>query len=115
MSVLICVNRSASLLPTLDASRRFVLNVLSANDVAVANAFGSPAGKDSRFAEGDWYDLEGMPALRSSLASIACDVAETMDFGTHRVFAGAVSHVDNRLGLPELLYCNGAFRSLAKD
>lgn len=112
MSVLICVNRSASLMRTLDVSGRFVLNILSREDQSVATAFGSPAGRDNRFAEGDWYDLADMPALRSSLSSIACDVAGTMDFGTHRVFAGQVRHVDNRAGLRELIYCNGGFRRL---
>lgn len=113
MSVLICVNRSASLMRTLEASDKFVLNILSRADEAVANAFGSPAGKDSRFVDGDWYDLADMPALRSSLSSIACDVANSMDFGTHRIFAGVVRQVDNRTDLEELLYCNGQFRHLA--
>ncbi len=112
MSVLICVNRSASMMRTLEASGRFVLNILSSDDEAVATAFGSPAGRDDRFTAGDWYDLDGLPALGSSLSSIACDIASTMDFGTHRVFAGAVRHVDNRAGLSELLYCNGGFRRL---
>ena len=115
MSVLICVNRSASLMRTLETSGKFVLNILSREDEAIANAFGSPAGKDSRFVNGDWYDVAGMPALRSSLSSIACDVANTMDFGTHRVFAGVVRQVDNRQDLEELLYCNGQFRHLANQ
>ena len=38
--------------------------------------------------------------------------AQTMDFGTHRIFAGTVRHVDNRSGGAELVYCNGAFRQL---
>ncbi len=112
MSVLICVNRSASMMRTLEASGRFVLNILSSDDEAVATAFGSPAGRADRFTAGDWYDLDGLPALGSSLSSIACDIASTMDYGTHRVFAGAVRHVDNRAGLSELLYCNGGFRRL---
>ncbi len=112
MSVLISVNRSASLMRTLETTNRFVLNILSREDEAVATAFGSPAGRDERFAAGKWYDLEAMPALGSSLSSIACEVENTMDFGTHRVFAGRVIGVDNRLGLDELLYCQGGFRTL---
>lgn len=112
MSVLISVNRSASMTRTLEATGRFVLNVLSEEDEAVANAFGSPAGRESRFLNGDWYDLDAMPALRSSISSIACEVATTMEFGTHRIYAGAVKRVDNRDGRAELLYCNGAFRTL---
>ena len=45
MSVLICVNRSASIMRTLETSQRFVLNILSREDEAVATAFGSPAGR----------------------------------------------------------------------
>jgi len=112
MSVLISVNRSASLMRTLEASGRFVLNILSLEDEAVARAFGSPAGRDERFASGDWYRLDGLPALKTSLSSISCDVAQAMDFGTHRVLAGAVRHIDNRFGRRELLYCQGEFRSL---
>lgn len=113
MSVLISVNRSASMTRTLESTGRFVLNVLSSDDVDIANAFGSSAGKESRFAAGQWYELDGMPALQSSLSSIACEVANTMEFGTHRIYAGAVKAVDNRSGRDELLYCNGAFRGLA--
>lgn len=112
-SVLICVNRSASMFRTLEATNRFVLNILSAEDAAIAAAFGSPAGRDDRFGQGDWYQLAGLPALRSSLASIACDIAGNTDFGTHRIFIGQVAQVDNREGLAELLYCQGAFRALA--
>jgi flavin reductase len=108
MSVLICVNRSASIMRTLEESGQFVLNILSREDEAVATAFGSPAGRADRFADGDWYVLQGMPALKSSLSSIACDIAGGMDFGTLR-------HVDNRSGLAELLYCNGNFRGLSTE
>ncbi|MFM7028285.1 MAG: flavin reductase family protein [Chakrabartia sp.] len=112
-SVLICVNRSASMFRTLEATGRFVLNVLSAGDAPIASAFGSPAGRDERFGNGDWYQLDNMPALRSSLASISCTIADTKDFGTHRIFVGQVDQVENREGLAELLYCQGAFRQLA--
>lgn len=112
-SVLICVNRSATFFASIEASGRFVLNVLSLDDAPIASAFGSPAGRDARFGQGDWYDLDAMPALRSSLSSLSCRVADSKDFGTHRIFVGEVIHVDNREGLDELLYCQGGFRGLA--
>lgn len=112
MSVLISVNRAASMTQTLEATGHFVLNILSDADQAVANAFGSAAGRDRRFVDGEWYELDGMPALASSLASISCEVANTMEFGTHRIYVGAVLRVDNRPGRTELLYCNGVYRTL---
>lgn len=113
LSVLICVNRTASMFKTLEASGKFVLNVLSQEDAAVAAMFGSPAGREERFGAGDWGRLNDMPVLRSSLSSIACTVADSLDFGTHRIFVGAVDIVENRADRPELLYCQGSFRTLA--
>lgn len=114
MSVLISVNRAASMTRTLEATGHFVLSILSADDEAVANAFGSPAGRDSRFVDGEWYDLDGIPALKSSISSISCEVANSMEFGTHRIYAGTVRRVDNRPGRSELLYCNGAYWTLGR-
>lgn len=113
MSVLISVNRSASMTRTLEATGHFVLNILSDADQAVANAFGSPAGRDRRFVDGEWYELDGIPALATSLASISCEVANAMEFGTHRIYVGTVKRVENRPGRTELLYCNGAYRTLS--
>ncbi len=112
VSVLICVNRSNSFIRALEASGRFALNILSRDDEEVARAFGSPGGREHRFALGDWYDLDGLPALRSSLSAIACIVAGHMDFGSHRIYVGQVSQVDNRDGRTELLFCQGAYHSL---
>ncbi len=112
LSVLVCVNRSASFFQILEETGQFVLNVLSRDDAGIAQAFGSPAGRAERFGAGDWYDLHAMPALRTSLSSLACRVADAKDFGTHRIFMGEVMDVHNRDGLDELLYCQGAFRAL---
>ena len=115
LSVLICVNRSTAFINALTASKRFAINILSREDEAIAKAFGSPIGREQRFALGDWYELDGMPALRSSLSTIVCDVADQTDFGSHRIFVGQVSQVDNRDGGAELLYCRGTFRTFQRD
>jgi flavin reductase len=115
LSVLICVNRSTAFINALEASGRFAINILSRDDEAIAKAFGSPTGRERRFALGDWYELDGMPALRSSLSTIVCEVADQTEFGSHRIFVGQVSQVDNRDGGAELLYCQGAFRTFQRD
>jgi flavin reductase (DIM6/NTAB) family NADH-FMN oxidoreductase RutF len=114
-SVLICVNRSNSFMKALEASGRFALNILSRDDETVAKAFGCPTGRANRFVLGDWYELGGMPALKSSLSAIVCDVAARMDFGSHRVFVGQVREIDNHNGGAELVYCQGAFRTLHRE
>ncbi len=114
-SVLICVNRSNAFMNALEASGRFALNILSRDDETVAKAFGSSAGREHRFVLGDWYELDGMPALKSSLSTIVCDVASQMDFGSHRIFVGQVREIDNHDGGAELLYCQGAFHTLQRE
>jgi flavin reductase len=111
-SLLVCVNRSAAFMVAVEASGRFAVNVLSSDDEAVASAFGSPTGREQRFTLGEWYDMDGLPALQSSLSAISCDVASHLDFGSHRVYIGAVSNVDVRDRGAELLYCKGEYRSL---
>jgi len=115
LSVLICVNRSTAFIRALEASRRFALNILSHDDEPIAKEFGSAAGRERRFETGDWYDVDGMPALGTSLSTIVCEVAGHTDFGSHRVFVGQVRQVDNREGRSELLYCQGSFRTLPRD
>jgi flavin reductase (DIM6/NTAB) family NADH-FMN oxidoreductase RutF len=112
VSVLICVNRSTSFIKAIEVSGRFALNVLSRDDEAIAKAFGSAHGRDQRFSQGEWYQLEGLPALRSSLSTIVCKVAGHMDFGSHRIYFGQVNRVENRGGRPELIFCHGEYRSL---
>jgi flavin reductase (DIM6/NTAB) family NADH-FMN oxidoreductase RutF len=114
-SVLVCVNRASTFMRVLDITGRFTLNVLSRDDEAVAKAFSTPVEREKRFVLGDWYDLQGLPALKSSLTTIVCDVAGTMDFGSHRVFVGQAREVANHAGGEELLYYQGAFRTLQKD
>jgi flavin reductase len=112
VSVLVCVNRTTAFMSAVETCGRFAVNVLSLEDEAVAKAFGSTAAREQRFTRGDWYGLEGLPALRSSLSAISCKVAGHMDFGSHRIIVGEVSQVDIRKGRAELLYCEGEYRSL---
>jgi flavin reductase (DIM6/NTAB) family NADH-FMN oxidoreductase RutF len=112
VSVLFCVNRSTSFIQAIEASGRFALNVLSRGDEDIAKAFGSARGRDQRFSQGEWYQLGGLPALRSSLSTIVCKVAGHMDFGSHRIYFGQVNHVENRGGRPELIFCHGEYGAL---
>jgi flavin reductase len=114
-SVLICVNRSNVFIKALLASRRFALNILSREDESVARAFSSHTGRANRFVSGDWYEMDGLPALKSSLSTMVCEIVNQIDFGTHRIFIGQVSQIDNRDGRAELVYYQGGFRTLHRE
>ena len=109
LSLLVCINRSATLFETLTFSNRFSINILSEQDVAIANMFGRSSGREERFAKGNWSTIGEVPILKTAVSSIVCELINYMDHGTHRVVIGQVEAVRfNNLARP-LLYVDGAF------
>ena len=109
-SILICVNRTASLYAPLSAGAPFTINILhhSQSDVA-ARCAGQLKG-EARFALGDWPETDlGTPRLGGAQASIVCRNAKQVDYGTHGIFIGDVVEVYME-GLPEpLVYVDGRY------
>jgi len=106
--LLFCPARGASALPTLRASRRFAVNVLAADQTAVADRF---ARRDAdRFAGATWHDLDGLPVLNGALASFACSLEAEHDGGDHVVVVGRVLALRCHGGHDPLLYFRGAYR-----
>jgi flavin reductase (DIM6/NTAB) family NADH-FMN oxidoreductase RutF len=113
-SVLVCVHRESRALPVLLGNGRFVANVLSVGQNAVADGFAGlvPELREDRFASGRWSPLHDMPALEGAVCNFACAVADVFDFGSHRIIAGRVVGVHATRGEP-LLYADRAYRQLA--
>jgi flavin reductase len=109
ISMLVCVNRSATLFETVTNSGIFALNLLSEKDHEIANAFGRSSERDNRFSAGDWMDWGSVPVLGSAVSLIICDVAQTADFGSHQIIMGRVRDVRVNSTLEPLLYINGGY------
>lgn len=77
LSMLVCINRSATLFETIAKAGAFALNQLSDQHLDIALAFGRSSERDKRFTVGDWQDLESMPVLNSAVSAILCDIAQT--------------------------------------
>lgn len=115
-SLLVCVNRSASIASALAPKASFTVNVLSANQQDVAQAFGGQrvAKGVARFAFGGWVRAKS-EALLLSGANVAfeCTVAQVSDWATHHIVIGEV--VDVHLANPQhpaLIYHDGHYKSL---
>ena len=97
-SLLVCINRNASLHDPLLRSEMFAVNVLAAGNRDVAEHF--MAATPDRFALGEWHDLPGVPVLASAQSSFVCRMANSHEFGTHTVVIGelvaAQHHIDAR-------------------
>ncbi|MEO5707462.1 MAG: flavin reductase family protein [Alteraurantiacibacter sp.] len=102
-SLLVCVNRTASLHAPLQETELFALNVLGLGNRDVAEHFMNPAAPD-RFAVGEWEDVLGVPVLTTAQSSFVCRTANSHVFGTHTVFIGELLAAHHRIDATPLTY-----------
>jgi len=112
--LLVCVNRSVSSHDVLLRAGFFSVNLLAQKDAEVARRFCSPAFREQRFVDDNWFTLStGAPAYRDALASFDCEVATTMAVQTHTILIGRVVSVQLSGNKTEpLIYFNGSFDPL---
>lgn len=112
-SVLVCVNRRSSLCTALAPGQPFCVNVLSGDQVEIANIFGSNRAQPERFAGGAWDAFDdGIPFLTDAQCSIRCHVDGSLDYGSHTVFIGKVGMIRVSDRFQPLIYGNGAYHHL---
>jgi flavin reductase len=85
-SLLVCLNRSASVAPRFQHTERLCVNVLSTGQQHISKLFGGKTPMSERFAAAAWQTLHtGAPALVEALASFDCHVTSRVSSGTHDV------------------------------
>lgn len=117
-SMMVAVNRTASIHPVILQSGRFTLNLMDEAHAALLEPFARSDMRDQRFASDNWVEAGlGGPVLKGALCSHVCTVAETHEFGTHTVFFGTVDDVilpDHPAQTPApILWLNGKRASVA--
>lgn len=117
-SVLVAVNREATLHDPLLNRGAFAVNVLAEGDEAMAMArrFGNSAvDSGERFRHGRWRTHpSGLPVLDEAQAWLVCRLRERLDAGTHTLVVGHVEDVSPLgPGVAPLVYVDGRYRRLA--
>ena len=102
-SLLVCINRNASLHDPLFAAQTFAVNVLGLANRDVADQFMLPDAA-SRFAIGAWEEQLGVPVLSNAQSSFVCRMANRHEFGTHSVFIGELLAARHRQDAAPLTY-----------
>ncbi|MER3479007.1 MAG: MFS transporter [Meiothermus sp.] len=103
--ILVCVDEDAHLLPVLERSGRFAVNILAQGQEPISAHF---AGKPAPGLEPLGPDL----AIEGALATLYCSVWELYPGGDHRIVVGRVEEVRlGRAGKP-IVYWNRGYRSL---
>lgn len=109
---LVCVDRRGASHDALAQSRRFAVNMLSAEQQDLSNRFASRS--ENKF-EGVAFERgaeTGCPILAGAIASMECTVVDVLPGGDHSIVVGELRSVVVSEGAP-LLYWRGGYRSLA--
>ena len=89
-SIVVCVNKHASVHDAILRSRRFAVNLLSTDQHDVAQRFQRQKGSE-RFDVRHWSSLEtGAPILINAALALDCALLDAYDGYTHTILVGAV-------------------------
>jgi flavin reductase (DIM6/NTAB) family NADH-FMN oxidoreductase RutF len=102
-SLLVCVNRTASLHEPLACAETFCVNVLGLGNREIAQEFETARGED-RFGVGEWLEVLGVPVLANAQSYFICRTAHRHEFGTHTIFIGELIDARHRENSAPLTY-----------
>ena len=111
-SLLVCVNRTASVLPAIRGTGRICLSILQSDNHDVCSFFGGKYSQEERFKFHAWEATDsGVPFLPEAQAVIECTVADELCHGTHCVFIADVVRVqcETRKDADPLIYVDGRY------
>ena len=112
-SLLVCINRMASLHEPLACAEIFAVNVLGLGNRDIAERFMVERG-ESRFEIGEWTETHGVPVLASAQSSFICRTAQRQEFGTHTIFIGELIDACHREDATPLTYYDRAYIDISE-
>lgn len=115
-SMLVCVNKTASISPVLTAGADFAINILDGGHKAIADACSGAIKGEARFQVGSWQEGgTGIPVLADAQASFQCRNVNRFSHGTHDIFIGEVFDTRTAGDVNPLVYVDGRYTLTAKD
>lgn len=114
-TMLVSINRDSSTWHAIRRNGAFCVNVLAADQQAVAERFSGRNGERgaARYLGADWKEAStGSALLSNALASIDCEVEHVLERHSHALVFGAVRAVVLGSPRPALLYAHGRYGSL---
>jgi flavin reductase len=115
-SLLVCVNRGASICEPLLQAQSFCVNVLDADHQELCRVFSGGASGQARFASGEWRATsEQIPYLVEAQANLFCRVEQQSAFATHEIFIARIADTMIREDASPLVYLDGQFLLKAKQ
>lgn len=91
--VLWSIGRKSRSFETFKAARKFCVNILSSEQIFLAQRFASSS--DEKFNGIEWFSgRTGVPVLSGTIGTLECEVTQMHEGGDHLVIIGEVAHFD---------------------
>ena len=117
-SLVVSINRASSSWPLLERYRSFGVNILRADQIAIAERFDGRNGLKGadRFTGAQWLQLaSGVPLLKGALAAIDCEVEDIVERHSHALVIGRVLDLVLSQPAAALAYWQGQYVALDRD
>jgi flavin reductase (DIM6/NTAB) family NADH-FMN oxidoreductase RutF len=114
-TLIVCVNRGASMYPGLVRGAAFGVSVLAAGGQEIADRFAGRTGVNGadRFDEGRWRIApSGVSLFADSAAAFECEVEELIERHSHAIVIGHVKRIATQGGDGALVYWQGDYDRL---
>lgn len=114
-TLIVCVNRAASIYGALAGGARFGVSVLAAGQGEFADRFAGRTGHrgSERFGEGRWRQFpSGVHVLWDAAAAFECEVEDLVERHTHAIVIGRVRLAASGSNSGALVYWRGAYDHL---
>jgi len=113
-TLVVAVNRSASMSPVIGAHGWFCINLLAERHRALVAVFSGGKAGMARFEDGDWTMSEDRPPVLSDAASsLTCQTTASFEIGTHTLFVGEVREIANHERIDPLIWVDGRMATAA--
>lgn len=113
-ALLVCVNQSTPFHSAMEASSRFCVNILRADQSEISAACGGKLQGEEKFSVGQWIDgPHQIPLVQDAQASLICDASDKFEYGTHTIFIGRVLEIRIAEPVAPLVYINGTYATVA--
>lgn len=113
-TLLVCLNRNASVYPAFQKNGVLCVNTLAAGHQVISNLFGGKTPMESRFEAGHWTRAcSGAPVLLDSAVSFDCRVTHATSVGTHDVIFCEVLAISVGDATHGLIYFDRAYHEVS--
>lgn len=114
-TLLICLNRNASVYETFKQNKVLCVNTLGQNHTALSNTFGGKTPMPERFKQASWHYLcTSSPVLDDAVVAFDCKVTDISSVGTHDVLFCEVLEAKIGSGQEGLIYFDRAYHNLIR-